>query len=96
MSQRIPPIQCLLSFEMLARRRSLTLAAVELCVTPSAVFHRIKKLEDVLGVKLFTSEGYVLTEEGESYLDDVRLGLGCLQRFPRLPVRTAAPLACPC
>ena len=41
---RIPPIQCLLTFEALARLRSVTQAAEELCVTPSAVSHRIKQL----------------------------------------------------
>ena len=37
--RRIPPIQCLLTFEALARLRSVTLTADELCVTPSAVSH---------------------------------------------------------
>ena len=37
MPPRIPPIQCLLTFEALARLRSVTQAADELCVTPSAV-----------------------------------------------------------
>ena len=35
--KRIPPIQCLLTFEALARLRSVTQTAEELCVTPSAV-----------------------------------------------------------
>ena len=39
-ARRIPPIQCLLTFEALARLRSVTLTADELCVTPSAVSHR--------------------------------------------------------
>ena len=41
-TSRIPPIQCLLTFEALARLRSVTQAAEELCVTPSAVSHRVK------------------------------------------------------
>ena len=41
MTTRIPPIQCLLTFETLARLRSVTQAAEELCVTPSAVSHRV-------------------------------------------------------
>ena len=45
MSARIPPIQCLLTFEALARLRSVTLTAEELCVTPSAVSHRVRQLE---------------------------------------------------
>ena len=34
---RIPPIQCLLTFEALARLRSVTQASEELFVTPSAL-----------------------------------------------------------
>ena len=52
-ARRIPPIQCLLTFEALARLRSVTLTADELCVTPSAVSHRVKQLEQILGVRLF-------------------------------------------
>lgn len=40
---RIPPIQCLLTFEALARLRSVTQTAEELCATPSAVSHRLKQ-----------------------------------------------------
>ncbi len=35
MTTRILPIQCLLTFEALARLRSVTLSADELCVTPN-------------------------------------------------------------
>ena len=41
LARRIPPIQCLLTFEALARLRSVTQTADELCVTPSAVSHRV-------------------------------------------------------
>ena len=51
-TSRIPPIQCLLTFEALARLRSVTQAAEELCVTPSAVSHRVKQLEQIIGTKL--------------------------------------------
>ena len=50
MTSRIPPIQCLLTFEALARLRSVTQAAEELCVTPSAVSHRLRQLETQLGL----------------------------------------------
>lgn len=82
MSQRIPPIQCLQAFEALARWRDLNGAAGELCVTPSAVCHRVKKLEDSVGVRLFEPKGYTLTAAGWAYLENVKYGLGCLQRFP--------------
>ena len=80
--RRIPPIQCLLTFEALARLRSVTLTADELCVTPSAVSHRVKQLEQILGVRLFGRADFSLTTEGSAYLAHVREGLGALQRFP--------------
>ena len=82
MTHRIPPIQCLLTFEALARLRSVTLAAEELCVTPSAVSHRVKQLEQLLGVKLFGRADFSLTTEGSEYLAHVREGLSILERFP--------------
>ena len=44
-TSRIPPIQCLLTFEALARLRSVTHTAEELFVTPSAVSHGVKQLD---------------------------------------------------
>jgi LysR family transcriptional regulator, glycine cleavage system transcriptional activator len=82
MTSRIPPIQCLLTFEALARLRSVTQAAEEQCVTPSAVSHRVKQLEQLLGVKLFGRADFSLTTEGSEYLAHVREGLAILERFP--------------
>ena len=79
---RIPPIQCLLTFEALARLRSVTLAAEELCVTPSAVSHRIRQLEQNIGTKLFSRSDFSLTGAGSEYLTHVREGLSRLQKFP--------------
>ncbi|VUZ26525.1 Glycine cleavage system transcriptional activator [uncultured Comamonas sp.] len=85
-ARRIPPIQCLLTFEALARLRSVTLTADELSVTPSAVSHRVRQLEEVLGTQLFGRSDFSLTTEGINYLQQVREGLGALQRFPNLPL----------
>ncbi len=82
MSSRIPPIQCLLTFEALARLRSVTQAAEELCVTPSAVSHRIRQLEEAIGVPLFGRADFSLTTHGSEYLAQVREGLAALERFP--------------
>ena len=82
MTARIPPIQCLLTFEALARLRSVTQAAEELCVTPSAVSHRVRQLEQILGAKLFGRADFSLTSEGSEYLAHVREGLAILERFP--------------
>ncbi len=79
---RIPPIQCLLTFEALARLRSVSQAADELCVTPSAVSHRVRQLEQILGAKLFGRADFSLTSEGSEYLAHVREGLAVLGRFP--------------
>ena len=79
---RIPPIQCLLTFEALARLRSVTQASEELCVTPSAVSHRVKQLEQIIGTKLFGRADFSLTTEGIEYLALVRQGLAILQKFP--------------
>ena len=82
MTARIPPIQCLLTFEALARLRSVTLAAEELCVTPSAVSHRVRQLEQIIGTKLFGRADFSLTTDGSEYLAHVREGLASLERFP--------------
>jgi len=79
---RIPPIQCLLTFEALARLRSVTQASEELCVTPSAVSHRVRQLEQIIGTKLFGRADFSLTTEGSEYLAHVREGLTTLQKFP--------------
>jgi LysR family glycine cleavage system transcriptional activator len=79
---RLPPIQCLLTFESLARLRSVGQAAEELCVTSSAVSHRVKQLEQILGTKLFGRADFSLTTEGSGYLAHVREGLSILERFP--------------
>ena len=79
---RIPPIQCLLTFETLARLRSVTQASEELHVTPSAVSHRVRQLEEIIGTKLFGRADFSLTTEGSEYLAHVREGLAILQKFP--------------
>lgn len=81
---RIPPIQSLLAFEAVARLRSVTQAAAELSVTPSAVSHRIRQLETQLGLKLFAARGEFLpSPEGAAYLLRVREAMAALQDAPR-------------
>jgi LysR family transcriptional regulator, glycine cleavage system transcriptional activator len=79
---RIPPIQCLLAFEAVARLRSVSIAAEELSVTPSAVSHRIRQLESALGLALFTRADFRPTTEGAAYLAQVRTALRALERPP--------------
>ena len=77
---RIPPVQALLAFEAVARLRSVTQAAAELNVTPSAVSHRMRQLESQLGLRLFANRGdFVPTVQGAAYLVRVREALAALQ-----------------
>lgn len=78
----IPPIQCLVTFEAVARLRSLSRASEELCVTLSAVSHRLRQLEAHLGFKLFTrADQFSLTADGAAYLAHVRTGLDALRQM---------------
>ena len=51
------PLYGLRTFEVVARYMSLKQAAEELNVTPSAVSHRLRVLERVLGCKLIRRQG---------------------------------------
>jgi len=57
----------LATFLAIARHRSLRKAADEIGVTPSALSHSLRALEDQLGVRLFnrTTRSVGLTEAGE-------------------------------
>jgi DNA-binding transcriptional LysR family regulator len=82
---RIPPINCLATFEVLARVRSMKKAAEELCVTPSAISHRMRLMESILQRPLFDDVDFSLSPEGEQYLQVVRESLGLLQRHSFKP-----------
>jgi len=53
LSQSLPPLNSLRAFEAAARHLSFRKAAEELHVTPAAISHQLKALEDHLGIKLF-------------------------------------------
>ncbi|MCB1927863.1 MAG: LysR family transcriptional regulator [Rhodocyclaceae bacterium] len=67
-------MHALSAFESAARLGGFAAAAEELCVTPSAVSHRIRQLESQLGLALFerAPTGVRLTSAGRRYLDSVR------------------------
>ena len=50
---RLPPLNALRAFEAVARHKSFRKAAEELFVTPAALTHQIKALEELLGFPLF-------------------------------------------
>lgn len=66
-------IKALQAFEAAARLGSFALAAEDLAVTPSAISHQIKLLEEQLGVRLFerVHRSVVLTEPGRLYAAEV-------------------------
>ncbi len=76
MSARLPPLNALRAFEVAGRHLSLTRAAEELHVTPAAISHQIKTLEDYLGVKLFRrmNRALLLTDAGQACLPGLRQG----------------------
>jgi DNA-binding transcriptional LysR family regulator len=90
MAIRLPPVHALSAFEAAARLGSFAVAAEELCITPSALSHRIRLLEEFVGERLFIRDGRVvsLSEFGRRYLDVVRSALRTLTDFP-LPHRSA-------
>lgn len=79
MSYHLPPLNALRAFEAAARHLSFKNAAVELSVTPTAISHQIKSLEDFLDLPLFRrlTRALELTPQGEAMLPKVREGLEC-------------------
>ncbi|HYD79606.1 MAG TPA: LysR substrate-binding domain-containing protein [Paucimonas sp.] len=84
MVTRLPPVHALSAFEAAARLGSFAVAAEELCITPSALSHRIRLLEEFVGERLFLRDGRTVTlsEFGRRYLDVVRAALRTLAEFP--------------
>ena len=73
MARRIPPLNPLHVFEVVARTLNLTAASRELHVTQSAVSRQIAALEAYLGIGLFRRErhGVALTPAGQAYAEQV-------------------------
>ncbi|MEN2979486.1 LysR family transcriptional regulator [Tistrella bauzanensis] len=98
--RRLPPLGALHAFEAAARHQSFARAAEELHLTDGAISHRIRDLEDRLGVRLFRRlhRKVVLTEHGRrlfatsrEMFDLLARGLGELEGVPSEPVRIAVP-----
>ncbi|MBP0465084.1 LysR family transcriptional regulator [Roseomonas sp. PWR1] len=75
------PLSALRAFEAATRTGSFRAAAAELALTPSAVSHAIRGLEENLGVALFRREGRSIqpTVEGERLAHHVARGFGELR-----------------
>lgn len=82
MARKLPPLSALRVFEAAARRLSFKEAAAELHVTPTAVSHQIKQLEEWLGLALFERETRAvrLTRAGHQLLPPLREGFDGFER----------------
>ena len=74
MPRRMYPLNALRAFEASARHLSFVKASEELSVTPAAVSHQVKRLEEYLGLPLFRRlrRGLLLTESGQSLSSELR------------------------
>lgn len=72
-TRRLPPFTAIRAFEAAARHLSFKDAAAEIHVTPSAISHQVKTLEEFLGTTLFLREGnhIALTRSGRDYLGEL-------------------------
>lgn len=80
--RRLPPLHALEAFEVAARELSFRKAAEALHLTPSAVSHQIKGLEEFLGFALFRrlNRALELSEGGRDYLAVVQSSLEALRQ----------------
>lgn len=80
--RRLPPLATLRAFEAAARHLSFKQAAAELAVTPTAISHQIRLLEETLGRRLFERRArrVVLTATGQVLYPALRDGLDTMAR----------------
>ncbi|MCA1388725.1 LysR family transcriptional regulator [Bradyrhizobium sp. IC3123] len=80
--RRLPPLAGLRAFEAAARHLSFKRAADELHVTPTAISHQVRQLEQTVGVRLFErrTRQVLLTAEGQVLLPVLRDGFDAFAR----------------
>lgn len=80
--RRLPPLAALRAFEAAARHESFRRAADELAVTPTAISHQIRLLEEILGLALFVrrTRQVALTEAGLRLYPTLRDGFDSFAR----------------
>lgn len=92
--RRLPPLGALRAFEAAARHGSFKLAAAELAVTPTAISHQIRGLEEHIGLSLFERRvrKVMLTEAGLQLYPVLREGFDAFEaavaRLTRVRSRT--------
>jgi LysR family glycine cleavage system transcriptional activator len=81
----IPPLTALVAFERAATQLSFRRAAHDLSLSPSAISHQIRGLEEQFATKLFVrgARSVRLTADGERYLAKVSAALATLQEASR-------------
>ncbi|MFT3986997.1 LysR substrate-binding domain-containing protein [Aestuariivirga sp.] len=82
MTDHLPWLPWLRSFEAAARRLNFTLAGEELGLTQAAISQQVKALEQALGKSLFRRgrRGVELTSEGAAYLPHVQAAFASLSQ----------------
>src|ERR1700749_4977823 len=81
MTARLPSLNGLRAFEAAARHLRFTLAASELNVTQTAISHHILRLEEEMGLRLFSrkNRALALTPQARDYLPGVRAAFNDLR-----------------
>jgi LysR family glycine cleavage system transcriptional activator len=79
--RKIPPLYSIQAFESASRLGSFMRAAEELHITPSAISHRIRELEQSLGIALFhrVHRSVVLTDAGRRYSVEIGEAFGRIE-----------------
>ncbi len=93
MAAPLPPLNALRSFDAAARHLSFVRAAAELGVTPGAVSHQVRQLEEWLGHALFErrAKGVTLTPLGRDYGSRLRAIFDQIAAATRGARQPAAP-----
>jgi len=101
--RKLPPLRALHAFEAAARHQSFGAAAKELGVTPTAISHQIRQLEETCRVKLFQRRPrpLLLTSAGARLYPALRNGFDALAAAMALlpegnvqaPLRVTSPNA---
>ena len=101
--RKLPSLRALHAFEAAARHHSFAAAANELGVTPTAISHQIRQLEEACGVKLFQRRPrpLLLTSAGARLYPALRNGFDALatamallaEEDAQTPLRVTSPNA---
>lgn len=76
--RKLPNLAALRAYEAAARHESFSRAAEEIHVTPGAISHQIRALEQELGLQLFARNGkrIAITDAGRHFAGVIRTALG--------------------